>query len=274
MPRKKTAEPVTAPVTLEVPPQPMGDYKCYLNRAFLRALSVVASKDETRFSLIGINVTVNRKHTTYVATDGRILMAIRELYPLDDWPHSVPEFSFTFPTSAVKYLAAGKKWVLPNFEAIYNASTHRIEFEGTNGVGFSVESVTGEFKGRGEVRYPNWRTVTDVKLKANPGDVQHWPAADRASQQLTINAAFLGRLESAAAIAAGRKSAGAAVLMQGNNTWPILVQWSDIKDFELFAILMPMRVADDDRRRDSFKYGFIPDWAKPPKSPAAETPTT
>jgi hypothetical protein len=63
----------------------------------LRACRLFASNDDMRYQLCGVRVYIAPEHTTYVATDGRMLLAVRD--SLD--PSGITVEPFTVPNALV-----------------------------------------------------------------------------------------------------------------------------------------------------------------------------
>lgn len=84
------------------------DPQSTINLRVLSALSLFASKDETRYYLNGVCVEIEERSVTYVGTDGHRMLAYREDAAPDEPNHGLTG-TFIIPTSHCKHFKLDKE---------------------------------------------------------------------------------------------------------------------------------------------------------------------
>jgi hypothetical protein len=214
----------------------------------LRALSLISSRDETRFILCGIHLEADKEGITYVATDGRRMMAVRQ-----KGEQLLREpVAFTIRN----YMADMVSMDDVNKRAMrflyFDGETVRLQPKKTTDLTVQMPVLAGD--------YPKWRSVIprgELKPVATP----------------CFNATFLQTYARAACLLHGNKPtkpkgmfgswahhATSLWSVNGDNTATMLVKASSLINapHESVALLMPIR-ADQQHEAPP-----VPDWTCEP----------
>lgn len=196
-----------------------------LKASLLKSLNRIASTDETRYVINGVNVELDAKGYTLTATDGRRLITLHsDAQTFDE------EISFTIPSLLIKALPdsmlSGRLPVLIDYNE-KNISIRDCDLE------LRCLPIGGN--------YPNWRAVVP----------KEWPTGFK-PDAIGLNYEYLTEIfETIKDLATNTRG---VILAQEKETDPICILAPHHGDGELFAILMPVRFSE------TFA---IPEFAKP-----------
>jgi DNA polymerase-3 subunit beta len=183
-----------------------------INIKALKAIAFAASTEETRYYLNGVFVQIAKDHTTYVATDGHILLAHREDAPKDQPNEMLGDF--IIPNETIKAFKLHKRIDLATVtrEGDKNPAVLRIDY-------IDHTSITKTIDGT----FPDWRRVVPTNPSGKPG---HY------------NPELLCKLQKAARTLTGDNTGGTPMLAQ-DDSGPTLVSFIGLED--TFGVIMPMR---------------------------------
>lgn len=183
-----------------------------INLRILSALSVCASAEETRYYLKGVKVEITPRHTTYVVTDGRRMVAHREDLA-EGAEDNVTLGDFIIPPAQCKAFKLGKH---EDGAAVLSGDKSRLTIE-HSGAAVSFAPVDGCF--------PDWRRVI--------------PSVGANSEIAQFNPKYLADFQKIGIML----NYGEKVWIAHNGDNPAFVSWNG--NVATLAVIMPIRLGRD-----------------------------
>jgi len=205
-----------------------------INLRALKAVSIGAGTEETRYYLNGVHLEHSTDGLLMVATDGHRAIVLRQ-----DWTETVPDAAFA---SVIVPLAFIKKIKLARGLDFAELTL------GENGA-ISIQYV-GETMGTNAIvgTFPQWRQII-------PKETSNEPAQYNPEYVLDFGKAF--------ALLHNAKDHSQPVICYNGQNPAIVNGYDDESGLSYFGILMPMRVAAD-------RFGPAKSWAFGNPTPAAK----
>lgn len=235
--------------------------KLHIDHRALRATSLFASRDETRYVLNGVFLqVVSAERAILTATDGRRLFSIQAQITTDDFTGPVA-VNIPWKLCATKPagVTARKKTMRGRTSTPFHQAIVTIGPVSEGFVAARLISISGllreEIRSMPEIigTYPNYPAV----LPKGPTAPAVGPC---------LNCAFIADIGRAAQILTGEKHAGCRIYGDGKATgYTIAAQWGE---YEAVAVIMPMHGFEAATRT-------VPYWAftqiahQPPPAPAS-----
>lgn len=197
----------------------------------LRALTVFASIDASRFVLNGVLCEIYSSKTLLIASDGRRLAAIRTLAQTSEDAKPV---SFIIPTALVLRMAGVKRRAKPHENEV-EISYHGGEVSLRHG--FRGYAITGKTI---EGSYPNWRQVIPTRNGTMAKEPEPWSAS----------ALYLGDMLRVGR-AMGLREPHVVSFRQSDPLSAIEVRFGEADNF--YAVIMPLKTVKPPEQFDWLK---------------------
>lgn len=222
-----------------------------LNARALKAAAMCAGNEETRYYLKGVFVETTTGGVTLTATNGHMLVAMRD-GPCPDATHSATAPAVIVPLHMIDKLKIGKrapKYATLGIDASAGSSTLKLtlSYDGLSICGDAIDAT-----------YPAARRV--VAPAFNSPD---------AGKLAYFNPAYVATFGKMCELMTGAKPKAIYIGHNGDN--PALVDFLGDRDaggVEAFGVLMPCRLKDESGRASRYEGHSVPAWYDPNPAPA------
>ncbi len=195
---------------------------------YLRAVAMMASRDETRLAICGVRVEIEGRNAMLVGTDGRRLLAVQwQPHPSSKEPLAPEPLAFTVPLSMIRMLKPARSLVHQTIVERYADGTVGLDLGG------SSRGMMLRGKQPGEGKFPDWRCVPPK------GELKPVRAA-------AFNSFMASEMVSAVMMLAGCKRRDPLAVQpwaeDGDAMKPIVWHFPSLEcSLDLLAIQMPIR---------------------------------
>lgn len=185
----------------------------------LRAVALMAPKDEIRYYLNGVLLEITPDGVIYVATNGHALIAFRDERPENDEPYAPAQIIVPRDVArSVKPLNRHVERVTLQHDGLAMATLSNLK-----GADLSFKPIDG--------KYPDWRRVVPKECDGTKG---------------CYNPELLATFSAIARELANNRDAIPVVTVAQNGTGCALVKWSDADNY--IGAVMPWRITSDEHK--------------------------